>query len=90
MFIVFSSILYSNGTEFVSLKDDLPSAFYFMFSNQVLYMIGLVLNLMGICLVNYYVIMIRIGYGLLAVLFFFGFYGLWVAQRMFEILDHHK
>lgn len=90
VFLVFTSILWDNGKEFLELKEDLPSAFYFMFSNQVLYVIGLVLNLMGICLVNYYTAMIRIAYGLLAVLFFFGCYGLYVAQRMFEILEHRK
>jgi hypothetical protein len=80
VFIVFTSILIDNGKEFLELKRDMPSAFYFMFSNQLLYVFGFVFNLAGICLVNYYTIMIRIAYGLLAFLFFFGFYGLYVAQ----------
>ena len=90
VFIVFTSILIDNGKEFLELKSDMPSAFYFMFSNQLLYVFGFVFNLTGICLVNYYTIMIRIAYGLLAFLFFFGFFGFYLAQQMFEILDQRK
>lgn len=90
VFIVFTSVLFDNGKEFMQLRNDMPSAFYFMFSNQVLYVIGFVFNLMGICLVNYYTIMINIAYWLLAFLLFFGFYGLYVAQKMFDILEEHK
>lgn len=90
VFIAFTSALVDHGKEFLELRHDFPAAFYFMFSNQALYVLGFVFNLMGICLVNHYIIMIRIAYGLLAFLFGFGCYGLYVAQQMFDLVDHRK
>lgn len=85
VFGIYFMVLYIERKEFLSLRTDNPKCFYFIFSNELLYIMGVLFDIIALIFSKYFKFIIRAGYCFTFILLCFTFYGVSLSSDMYKL-----
>lgn len=91
VFVIYGVVLVVHRKEFLLLRIASPNSFWFIGANLALYLAGVIFGIIALALSNYYEYMIKAGYWFTGILLCFTFYGVYVANEMYDLQNkNHK
>ena len=86
MFVVQLGLIFESRDQFVSLRQDSNKSFNYIAGNIILYLLGVISNIMALICSKGYLKVLRFGYCFTFFLFTYSIYGLsFVAKDMFKL-----